>query len=162
MSSTRMTMRMTLLEAAHLSDLVGQLQELLAAGAGSDPAVRRLVPDAYRDDPEASAEFRGLTQADLLARRAADAGTVRASLRHDGGDLVAAELDRTQAEDVLEVELDREVSDAWLRTLAALRLVMAERLGVTDEEHRDDDPRFGVYEWLGYRLEGLLQALDQE
>ena len=24
----------------------------------------------------------------------------------------------------------------------------------------DDDGRFGVYDWLGYRLDGIVQALD--
>jgi len=39
--------------------------------------------------------------------------------------------------------------------------VLADRLGVTDEEQRGDgDARFGVYEWIGYRLEMLVQALD--
>jgi hypothetical protein len=41
-----------------------------------------------------------------------------------------------------------------------VRLVMATRLGITTEEEQDDDPRFGVYNWLGFRLEGLLQAID--
>ena len=43
-----------------------------------------------------------------------------------------------------------------MRTLTAIRLVIASRLGIEDEDDRDeDDPRFGVYDWLGYRLEGL-------
>ncbi|MEV8023204.1 DUF2017 family protein [Microbacterium sp. NPDC080220] len=126
-----------------------------------DPAVRRLVPDAYRDDADAAAEFRRLTQDDILERRLTDAGVVRASLRRDGRDLDPAELDRTQAEDALVVELTPEVAGAWLRTLAALRLVLAERLGATGEDHDGDgDPRFGVYEWVGYRLDVLVRALD--
>jgi hypothetical protein len=31
---------------------------------------------------------------------------------------------------------------------------------ITTEEEQDDDPRFGVYNWLGFRLEGLLQAIE--
>ena len=43
--------------------------------------------------------------------------------------------------------------------LAAIRLVLATRLGIRSEEDHDvDDPRFGIYDWLGYRLDGLVQA----
>ena len=50
---------------------------------------------------------------------------------------------------------------AWLRTLTAVRLVIATRLGITSEEEQDDDARFGVYNWLGFRLDGLLQAIEE-
>lgn len=161
MTAHAVAMELTLLEAAHLSDLVGQFEDVVTSHDGSDPAVRRLVPDAYADDAEAAAEFRRLTEDDLLARRAADAGIVRASLRHDGQNLDIHQLDRAAAEDILVVDLTPDAAGAWLRTLAALRLVLADRLGVTDEEQRGDgDARFGVYEWIGYRLEMLVQALD--
>ena len=172
--STRVLMELSLLEAAHLSDLVGQFAELLEeapAGPdevgmshlGGDPALRRLVPDAYTDAEEA-AEFRRLTQDDLLARRRADATLVLETLQRDGATLRPAGIDRVDAESPLVVELDSEAVSAWLRTLTALRLVLATRLGVIDDDDRDDahaaDPRFGVYDWLGFRLEGLLQALE--
>lgn len=161
MTGRRVSLELTLLEAAHLSDLLAQFEEVVAERDARDPAIRRLVPDAYRDDADAAAEFRRLTQDDILERRLTDAGVVRASLRRDGRDLDPAELDRTQAEDALVVELTPEVAGAWLRTLAALRLVLAERLGVTGEDHDGDgDPRFGVYEWVGYRLDVLVRALD--
>lgn len=161
MSDGGVTLELTLLEAAHLSDLVGQFEELVTGRDDDDPALRRLVPDAYRGDDEAAAEFRRLTQNDLLDRRRSDAGIVRASLRRDGSDLDPADLDRTQAEDPLVVELTPDVAGAWLRTLAALRLVLAERLGVTEEDQGGDgDPRFGVYEWVGYRLDVLVRALE--
>ncbi|MFI8631875.1 DUF2017 family protein [Microbacterium sp. NPDC077663] len=161
MTAARVTMELTLLEAAHLSDLVGQFEEVVSERDESDPALRRLVPDAYRDDADAAGEFRRLTQDDLLERRLTDAGVVRASLRHDGRDLDPADLDRAEAEDALVVEMTPEIAGAWLRTLAALRLVLAERLGVTEEDQGGDgDPRFGVYEWVGYRLDVLVRALD--
>ncbi|MCM3696783.1 DUF2017 family protein [Microbacterium oleivorans] len=161
MTAARATLELTLLEAAHLSDLVGQFEEVVAGRDSGDPALRRLLPDAYRDDDAAAAEFRRLTQDDLLERRLTDAGVVRASLRRNGRDLDPAELDRAQAEDALVVELTAEVAGAWLRTLAALRLVLAERLGVTEEDQgEEDDPRFGVYEWVGYRLDMLVRVLD--
>ena len=52
---------------------------------------------------------------------------------------------------------------AWLRTLAAIRLVLASRLGIeVAEDHDPDDPRFGIYDWLGYRLDGLVAAVDDQ
>ena len=56
-----------------------------------------------------------------------------------------------------------EAIDAWLRTLTALRLVIANRLGIEsdDDTHDPEDPRYGVYDWLGYRLDGLVRAADE-
>jgi len=149
------------LEAAHLTDLVEQFAELLADSTVADPAVARLVPDAYRDDAEAAAEFRSVTQGDLLERRVADTRTVRDTLLVDGARLAVTAIDESSATDVLTLPLDEGQAAAWLRTLAALRLVLAARLGITeDDDHDDGDPRFGVYDWLGFRLDGLLRALD--
>lgn len=157
-------MELSILEAAHLSDLVGQFVELLAETVDEhfdDPAVARLVPDAYADDTAAADEFRRLTQSDLLDRRRDDAARVLASLERDGVTLRPADIDRVDAEGTLTVHLDGIVAASWLRTLTALRLVLATRLGiVTDDDHDAGDARFGVYDWLGYRLEGLIDALD--
>ena len=64
-----------------------------------------------------------------------------------------------------QVEIRLEPSDvqAWMRTLAAIRLVLAERLGIAGpEDHDESDPRFGIYDWLGYRLHGLVTAVDTD
>lgn len=150
------------LEAAHLADLVEQFATLLDSdGLDADPAVARLSPVAYPDDAGAADEFRRLTQPDLLERRRADSAVVLASLATDGAVPRVGDVDDAVAMDSIVVTLHPGESAAWLRTLAALRLVLASRLGVTeDAAHDDGDPRFGVYEWLGYRLEGLLQALN--
>lgn len=153
------------LEAAHLSDLVGQFEALLRGTPGGDalhdPAIARLVPDAYRDDAAASDEFRSMTQGELLDRRVDDAAVVLASLRVDGRPVRVEGLDEDSARTVLTLPLDATQTAAWLRTLTSLRLVMASRLGIGHEsDHDPEDPRFGVYDWLGYRLEGLLQALE--
>jgi len=167
--STKVLMELSLLEAAHLTDLVEQFAGLLddtsAPDGGSpepdDPAILRLVPDAYRTDAEAADEFRRLTQGDLLARRRDDAAVVLETLQRDGAPLRPADIDRIDAETPLIVELDAASVSAWLRTLTSVRLVLATRLGITDDDtHDDDDPRFGVYDWLGFRLAGLLQALE--
>ncbi|WP_341999086.1 DUF2017 domain-containing protein [Microbacterium sp. LWH7-1.2] len=151
------------LEAAHLAGLVGQFAELLRESApdNGDPAIARLVPSAYADDEEAAREFRALTQADLLGRRESDAGLVLASLQ--GAAQIPEDPDDPALLEPVEIRLDPETAQAWLRTLAAVRLVLATRLGVVEEDDHDhDDPRFGVYDWIGYRLDGLVAALDRE
>lgn len=140
-------------EAGYLGELVEQYLELVSAPADPrDPASARLSPDAYPDEPDASAEFRDLTRDDVAATRTADARAVLASLRRD--DVV---------DDAASVALSLDASQqtSWLRTLAGLRLVLAERIGITDESIMPvGDPRYDVYEWLGYRQEMLLRAMD--
>ena len=149
------------MEAAHLAGLVTQFAELVddSAVSSGDPAIGRLVPDAYTDDAAAAQDFRHLTERDILARRRSDAALVLASLRE------AAEIPDDPDSPVLlqEAEIRLEPSDvqAWMRTLAAIRLVLAERLGIEGpEDHDESDPRFGIYDWLGYRLHGLVTAAD--
>lgn len=147
------------IEGAHLARLTDEFRALLAeATPATDPSLSRLVPDAYPDDTDASAQFAEATHDDLLRRRAADAAIVRAGLERftepiadDDAALVPFDL----------VIADAEL-DAWLRTLTAIRLVIAERLGIESEaEHDPDDERYAVYDWLGYRLEGLINAADE-
>ena len=43
-----------------------------------------------------------------------------------------------------------------------MRLVLATRLGIDSEtDHDPEVPAFAVYDWLGYRLELLVQAADE-
>ena len=169
-------------EAAVLSSAVEQLLHLLgtqddahddplAAMVGlpagdvarpDDPALARLLPDAYRpdatDEPgfdaaEAAADFRRYTEADLRAGKRANASVVLQTLAglSGGGRL---RLDRLQA-------------DAWLGALNDLRLVLGTRLGVTDDpddQQLPEDPELAhamqVYGWLGWLQESLLDVLE--
>ena len=142
------------IEAQHLTRLIAQFLELLRdAGADRDTALDRLTPAVYPEDADASAEFARATSADLMDRRAADARTVQAGLDALGDD--ADDASR-------ELLLDPSEVDAWMRTLAALRLVIASRLGIDKAPAPDpEDPRLGVYEWLGYRLELIVEAADE-
>ena len=119
----------------------------------SDPALARLLPDAYGDDERAAADFRRYTEADLRAGKRAAAGSVLATLAPvlgTGGRLA----------------LDRDEADAWLGALNDLRLVLGTRLEVTEEtelEPAGEDPRsqgLQVYGWLGWLQESLLGCLD--
>jgi len=163
MNDRIVVMEVARIEAAHLAGLVGQFAELLRESApeAGDPAIARLVPSAYSDDEDAAREFRSLTQADLLERRGSDAGLVLASLQEAAQ--IPDDPDDPALLEQVELRLDPGTAQAWLRTLAAVRLVLATRLGIVDEDdHEHDDPRFGVYDWIGYRLDGLVAALDHE
>jgi UPF0288 family protein (methanogenesis marker protein 3) len=119
----------------------------------SDPVIKRLFPDAYGGDAEASAEFRRLTQSRQRTDRLGQAEVVLSALRDS-----EAGTHRVQ---VRVIELD-----AWLKTLTAVRLSLAVRLGIEtpeDAEELDalpeDDPRsyiYRVYEWMAYLTENLL------
>jgi len=123
-------------------------------GHGTDPVQRRLFPDAYRDDPEAAADFRRYTQPEQRRQKVLDAIVVLDDL-----DQVRAGASRIAPDRV----------DGWLRTLNNLRLVISVMLGITDEtSHAEaasrspEDPRsmtYGLYGWLGWMLESLVECV---
>jgi Domain of unknown function (DUF2017) len=126
-----------------------------AAGPTSppeDPVLARLLPDAYRDDPEAAGEFRRYTEQGLRSGKVAAAQTVLDTLPAGGG----------------HVRLGPEDAQAWLRALNDVRLAIGTVLGIT-EDYEDElegaswaDPRSAyleVYHWLGYVQDSLVRAL---
>jgi hypothetical protein len=123
-----------------------------AAEAPADPALARLFPDAYREDPAAAAEFRRYTEQDLREGKRAAARTARATLGAPGET----------------VRLDAEQAGSWLASLNDLRLAIGTRLEVTEDTDQmygrlpADDPRrpyLDVYMWLGHLQDTLVQAL---
>ncbi|SDT10001.1 DUF2017 domain-containing protein [Microlunatus soli] len=122
----------------------------------TDPVLQRLLPDAYPNDPKASAEFRRFTDRNLRQKKATDAEVV---LRH----LAATDGGRDQ------LRIPAEEAGSWLRTLTSIRLAVAGRLGINDNDDAealaavpDDDPRaflISVYDWLGFAQETLVLAL---
>lgn len=149
-----------LVEAAHIRSLVTQFRDLVAADAHDDPAVLRLVPDAYSDDADAAAEFRRLTERELLDRRTAEADTVLEALTSAAVPAEPGAISEDATRPVT-IAIQRTDLDSWLRTFAALRLVLASRLGISSADDRDEeDPRFAIYDWLGYRLEFLIASAD--
>jgi hypothetical protein len=146
------------IEELHLAKLVDDFLELIGTSRNvGDPAIDRLTPNPYPDDPDSAAGFAESTRDDLLDRRLADARRTRDSL----GTFSDAELTETEALRTRELVVPVDGLDAWLRTLTAIRLVIADRLGITSDEHTDADGRHDVYDWLGYRLELLIQAADE-
>ncbi len=118
-----------------------------------DPVLARLLPDAYSDDPDASAEFRRYTEETLRAGKINSAKAVLASLPAGGGDVVLSEPE----------------CQHWLKALNDVRLALGVRLGITDEEQdltenlAASDPRSAyiwVYQWLAYLQDSLIESLS--
>jgi len=153
--------RMARVEGAQLVHLVDDFRELVGANRDvEDPAIGRLIPDPYPEDEDSSRAFRDATRDDLLDRRALDADIVRTALAGMRGD--PGDMPRNEAFAEHDLYIPLSDVDAWMRTLTALRLVIAERLGIqNDDDHDPDDPRYGVYDWLGYRLELTVEAADR-
>jgi hypothetical protein len=112
-----------------------------------DPAVHRLLPDASRDDADVAAEFRRLTEDDLrqqkIDRLAELFDALTAEDDATGPDDEAVDDTRRarrrhrarHATEVVRVPRDR--GPALAATLTDVRLVLGERLGVTDERASD-------------------------
>ena len=118
-----------------------------------DPVLARLLPDAYRDDPEAAGEFRRYTEPALRSAKHQAAQEMLDTLPDAGG----------------RIQLTQDQALSWLKALNDVRLALGVRLGVTEdfEEQwarlKPDDPQwtaFEVYAWLGAVQESLVQALS--
>jgi hypothetical protein len=129
-----------------------------------DPVLARLFPTAYPGDEEAASEFRRFTEGALRDGKAAAACTVIDTLEEAG-------LPEQLTEDglMIDVELDEPTAETWLRSFTDVRLALASRLGVEEDDDDywfglpDDDPRaqaHDIYAWVGYLQETLVDALS--
>lgn len=140
-------------EAGVLRDLAGEIAVLLtpvAEGADpdlTDPAVARLLPSGYHEDEEAAAEFRRFTADGLSQRKIANARAVVDALQvpvPDADGATGATAPRRRLfpgpgiHDVT-VRLDEAAAQAWMRSLADIRLALAARLGIEREEPEELD-----------------------
>jgi hypothetical protein len=131
-----------------LRALPDQLRTLLHEGdAAEDPALRRLYPAAYLDDPVASAEFDGFVRDDLTEQRTKALETM------------ARTIDSTH--------LEEEEVLAWLGAINDLRLVLGVRLAVTEESEPADfegdegtEGSFALYAYLSLLEEDIVEALS--
>ena len=136
-----------------VKDLEGEPDE---PGPLEDPVLKRLFPDAYPQDPAATADFRRFTERNLKATKVAEARVVL-------NRLATTELGAR------DLKIPREEVESWLRTLTSVRLAVATRLGIQDAAAADElaalpdeDPRsfmVSVYDWLGFAQETLIAAL---
>jgi hypothetical protein len=163
--------RLTGPEVAVLRQLVGEVVGLLGPGAAAgddplatapagttplpdDPVLARLLPDGYRDDPDAAAELRRLTESSLRAEKVQAADVLLADLPPGGG----------------MVRLDEEQAAAWLAALNDVRLALGTRLDVTEEldidaevgaaPDADRSYALAVYGWLTYLQDSLVEAVS--
>jgi hypothetical protein len=140
------------IEADILLELAGEVATLLqsASSRPGDPALARLLPDGYRDDDEAAADFRRYTQGGLVERKVQNAMVLRETLS------AAA-----RATGPTPIQLDDRAAGAWMRALADMRLSLAARLGITDEESIPSDPDLAdLYDWLAFVQDSLVRALE--
>ena len=130
-----------------LVELCQQSRALLAAeDPSSDPAVARLFPPAYEDDPLRNLEF------ETNLGDAPRAGKLEAI---DTVERTAHATALTEDEFL-----------AWVGVVNDLRLVLGTRIDITEEATEEDfpsdDPRhetFHVYQYLGYLLQEMLEAM---
>lgn len=165
-------------EAAVLRGLVSQIEDMLhvraaeapqdelaeltgmkvgPSAAPDDPVLARLLPDFHRLDPDqpsreeidSAAALRSLHEPELIEAKAGVAAVVLRTLPPDGG----------------EVRLSLEQGDAWLSAINDVRLALGTALDVNEDmpdELPSDDPRsphLGVYHWLTFLQESLVQAM---
>jgi hypothetical protein len=128
-----------------------------------DPVLARLFPTAYPGDEEAAAEFRRYTEGSLRDGKAAGAAAVIDTLEEAG---LPPHLGTERL--VIDVELDEHEAIVWLKAFTDLRLALATRLEVEQDDEAfwhelpDDDPRsqaHDIYEWIGALQETLVDAL---
>lgn len=167
-------------EAAVVRGLVSQVEDMLRARAEehpddelaeltgirtgpsegpNDPVLSRLFPDFHRLDPDrpstedmdSAAALRSLHEPQVLDAKLGVVGIVLGSLPPEGG----------------EVRLTYEQADAWVSALNDVRLALGTALDVQEDmpdELPEDDPRaphLGVYHWLTWVQESLVQALTE-
>ncbi len=150
----RVYVEMPAFSALLIADLARQLIELLSDGEPTgeggvdpleelvvmdsprdppaDPALLRLLPDAYPDDPEVAAEFRRFTEQSLRKAKVAAAQVVVATLT----ETVEGDIEPEDAETMIDFELNPDQARAWMRCLTDLRLTLAARLDVTRGRRR--------------------------
>ncbi|MDP9239463.1 MAG: DUF2017 domain-containing protein [Actinomycetota bacterium] len=162
--------RFTAQEADVLRQMVGEVLELLGGpeagtddplgGLGTapvlpaDPALARLLPDGYRDDPAAAGELRRLTESSLRADKVRNAQVLLDALPEAGGTVTLS---------------GEEAQQAWLRALNDVRLALGTRLNVTEdldlgaEVAADPDSTWSyallVYDWMGWLQETLIRSV---
>jgi hypothetical protein len=126
-----------------LAALPSRLRELLGS---DDPAVGRLFPPAYEDDPARQADYENLVRGDLTAQRLRSLEIMEETLHSD--------------------RLDADQVAAWLGALNDLRLVLGTKLDVDEDMDPDDvsetdeqAPAYALYYYLGWLEEQIVAEL---
>ena len=127
-----------------LRSLPPQLRDVLVGE--EDPALERLFPSAYPDDPGREGEYRRLVHDQLLAARLDAIDTLESTVDAD--------------------RLDEEQLLTWMRVVNDLRLLLGTRLEVTEDPSERElpptDPRrpaFELYGWLSWLEQEMVEAV---
>lgn len=167
----RIVLRVDVVERGLLISLLEQLIDLLSpapttdvdplqamvgidaqANRPTDEVVARLLPDAYSDDEEASADFRRFTERGLRETKVTHARQVLEALGTGS----------------TKITMSPEQAESWLLALNDLRLALGTRLGVSDDNHdeliaqAEENPEVAaihVYDWLTFLSETLVRCL---
>jgi Domain of unknown function (DUF2017) len=141
-------LRLTPDERTILRRLPDQLRNLIKnEDPTSDPAMARLYPPAYEDDPIRNLEFERMAGDDLTSQRLSSISAMEGSI----------DADLLSEEQLL----------SWLGVLNDLRLVLGTRLEITEETTEEDfaegDPRastFALYGYLTWLVDAIVRSLD--
>jgi hypothetical protein len=141
-------LRLTPDERTILRGLPDQLRNLIEnEDPTSDPAMARLYPPAYEDDPIRNLEFERMAGDELTSQRLSSISAMEGSI----------DADLLTEEQLL----------SWLGVLNDLRLVLGTRLEITEATTEDDfaagDPRastFALYGYLTWLVDAIVRALD--
>ncbi len=141
-------LRLTTDERTILRGLPDQLRNLIEhEDPTSDPAMARLYPPAYEDDPIRNLEFERMAGDDLTSQRLSSISAMEASI----------DADRLTEDQLL----------SWLGVLNDLRLVLGTRLDITEDTTEEDfaagDPRaptFALYGYLTWLVDAIVSELD--
>lgn len=148
--------RLSDVELALVRRIASELRGVLDAPERASYTVR-LFPPAYRDDPDAQAEYARLMEGDLVRQKQDAVGEMLASL--DRG---------VEKRGVWRLRLSGEEAEAWLGVLNDVRLTLGTRLDITEESYdREIDPAdpdasaHEAYRYLGWLEESLVGTLMQ-
>lgn len=107
-----------------------------------DPILRRLLPDAAPTEPDVGAEFRRLTQQDLISGKISRLRTLIAALVADGIALEFDPDDQHTQHRSYELLIPRDRAHGFASALTDVRLALSERMGIqtdADSEQLYDD-----------------------
>ena len=145
----RFSVRLRKAQRELLLELCQQSRSMLETeDPSSDPAVARLFPAAYQDDPLRNLEY------ETSLGDAPRAGKLNA-------------LD-TMVRTIEAKELSEDELLTWMGVVNDLRLVLGTRIDVTEESTDEDYPgksphrdAWQVYQFLGWLLQEMLSALGE-
>ncbi|MFC8303165.1 DUF2017 domain-containing protein [Specibacter sp. NPDC057265] len=140
---------------AHTDPLAALIGLDMDVSVPRDPALLRLLPDAVKNDAEASLEFRQLTERSVRENKIAALRAASLALESE------------------KVVLDEEAARLWASALNDVRLVLAERLEIRSEadaekvhqvqdwSHAEDVDSYLslVYNFVTWLQESLVQAM---